>query len=215
MPTEWPTRFTSCACATRRRVSGGGCDTRHAGLSQQSGEAGGSLIQEVLGRVGSSPDNDGTGRYCQTVRVRLARQRGVTRVNQRVNPLKRGTGSNLVDGGRAAVGVDLSHGETTPKPASDAGGEATVNVCGVAVGEAVAAKLGVDPADRCMVNVGTVAGLPFPASRLLVGGQAHRRLRTPQRDGGSVVVRARESRVHGEGTQPVRSADAGMPGGRR
>jgi hypothetical protein len=54
-------------------------------------------------------------------------------VNQRVNLLKSGTGSNLVDGGRAAVRVDLSHGETTPKPASDAGGEATVNVCGVAV----------------------------------------------------------------------------------
>jgi hypothetical protein len=144
-----------------------------------------------------------------------ARQRGVTKVNQRVNPLKRGTGSNLVDVGRAAVRVDLSHGEMTPKPTIDVGGEATVNACGVAVGEAAAAKLGADPADRCMVNVGTVPVLPFPASSQLVGGQAHRRLMTPGRGGGFVVVRARESRVHGEGTQQIRSEVAGMSGGRR
>ena len=103
------------------------------GLSQQSGEAEGSLTQEVLGRVGSSPDNDGTGQHRQMVRVRQARQTGVTRVNQRLNPLKCGTGSNLVDVGRAAVRVDLTHGEATPKPAIDVGGEATVNACGVAV----------------------------------------------------------------------------------
>jgi hypothetical protein len=36
-------------------------------------EAGGSLIRGTPMRVDSSPDNDGTGRYCQTVRVRLAR----------------------------------------------------------------------------------------------------------------------------------------------
>jgi hypothetical protein len=136
-------------------------------------------------------------------------------VNQWLNPLKSGTGSNLVDVGRAAVRVDLSHGETTPKPTIDVGGEATVNACGVAVGEAAAAKLGADPADRYMVNVGTVVVSPFPANSQLVGGQAHRRLMARRRGGGFVVVRARESRAHGEGTQLVRSAVAGMPGGRR
>jgi hypothetical protein len=136
-------------------------------------------------------------------------------VNQRVNPLKCGTGSNLVDVGRAAVCVEPSDGETTPKPTFDVGGEATVNVCGVAVGEAAAAKLGVDPVDRYMVNVGTVPVLPFPASSQLVGGQVHRRLMMPGRGGGFVVVRARESRVHGEGTQQVRRAVAGMSEGRR
>jgi hypothetical protein len=54
-------------------------------------------------------------------------------LNQRLNPLKRGTGSNLVDAGRAAARVEPSHGETTPQPDSDVGEEATVNVCGVAV----------------------------------------------------------------------------------
>ncbi len=38
--------------------------------SQRPGEAGGSLTQEVLGRVGSSPDKVGPRRYCQTVRAR-------------------------------------------------------------------------------------------------------------------------------------------------
>jgi hypothetical protein len=90
-----------------------------------------------------------------------------------------------------------------------------VNACGVAVGEAAAAKLGADPVDRYMVNVGTVVVSPFPASSQLVGGQAHRRLMTRRRGGGFVVVRARESRVHGEGTQLVRSEVAGMSGGRR
>lgn len=54
-------------------------------------------------------------------------------MNQRLIPLKCGTGSNLVDAGRAAVRVELSHGETTPKPTIYVGGEATVNACGVAV----------------------------------------------------------------------------------
>ena len=97
----------------------------------------------------------------------------------------------------------------------DVGGEATVNACGVAVGEAAAAELGADPADRDMVNVGTVVVSPFPASGQLAGGQAHRRLMTRRRGGGFVVVRARESRVHGKGTQQICSEVAGMSGGRR
>ncbi|GAA2361623.1 hypothetical protein SVIO_108970 [Streptomyces violaceusniger] len=40
------------------------------GSSQRPGEAGGSLTQEVRGRVGSSPDKVGSRRYCQTVRAR-------------------------------------------------------------------------------------------------------------------------------------------------
>ena len=111
-------------------------------------------------------------------------------MNQRLNPLKCGTGSNLVDVGRAAVRVEPHRTrEATPKPTIDVGGEATGNACGVAVGEAAGAELGADPVDRYMVNVGTVPGSPFPASSQLVGGQAHRRLMAPGRGGGSVVVR--------------------------
>ncbi len=83
--------------------------------------------------MGSSPDNDGTGRHCQTARVRQARQRGVTRVNQWLNPLKRGTSSNLVDMGWAAVCVDSIDEKTTPTSVLDADQEATMKVCGVVV----------------------------------------------------------------------------------
>src|SRR6266480_2445630 len=46
-------------------------------LSQQGGEAGGSLIREAPGRVGAAPDKAGTRQYCQMARVRRAWRRGV------------------------------------------------------------------------------------------------------------------------------------------
>ena len=51
------------------------------GLSQQAGEAEGSLILGVQGRVGSSPDNAGTGWHYQTVRARQARRMCDTKVH--------------------------------------------------------------------------------------------------------------------------------------
>ena len=84
------------------------------GLSQQVGEAEGSLILETQGRAGSSPDNDGTGRHYQTARVRQARRKGATKVNQWLNPLKRETGSNLVDMGRTATHTQPVVGWVTP-----------------------------------------------------------------------------------------------------
>jgi hypothetical protein len=115
-------------------VFGVGCETRPAVLSQQVGEAGGSLTLEVQGRAGSSLDNAGTVRNRQTVRVRQARREGVTRVNQWLNPLKCGTGSNLTDVGRAAVRADLEQrGQRLLRRSFDVLGEVTVKVCGVAV----------------------------------------------------------------------------------
>ena len=66
-------------------------------------EAGGSLIWGTPGEVASGPDNDGTDRYCQTVRVRQARPEGATKVNQWLKSRKRGAGSNLVDMGCCAT----------------------------------------------------------------------------------------------------------------
>ena len=54
-------------------------------------------------------------------------------MNQWLNPLKSGTGSNLVDTGRAAVRAEPVVGEATPKPAVFAGQEATLKACGVGV----------------------------------------------------------------------------------
>jgi hypothetical protein len=52
-------------------------------------------------------------------------------VNQWLNPLKRGTGSNLVDAGREAVHAEPTESEATRKPAIQAGHEAMGKVCGV------------------------------------------------------------------------------------
>ena len=136
-------------------------------------------------------------------------------MNQWLNPLKRGTGSNLVDMGRAAAGADRCTGMHGPETAS--------NVVSVRHGEdlrrtrveAAGEELGADPADWHMVNAGTVPVSPVLALTQGAGGQAHRQLMAPERGGGPVVVRVRESRTHGEGAQRVRSEESGMSGVRR
>jgi len=166
--------------------------------------------------VGSSPDKAGTAQYCQMGWVRQARSKGVTRVNQCLNPLKRG---NRLQPGGYGPGSSARHllrvWVATPKPTTDVGGEAVGEYLRCTHGEAAAAKLDADPINRDMVNVGTVSGSPYSSCCLHEDGQAHRQLMTPRRGGGSVVVRGRESRSHGEGTQRVRSRSSGMPGGRR
>lgn len=167
-------------------------------------------------RAASSPDKAGTAQYCQMGRARRARSKGVTEVNQRLNPLKRG--NRLQPGGYgpgSSARQSLAAWLATPKPACDAGGEAWGEGLRRTLGEAAAAELGADPIDRDMVNVGTILGSPFPSCCQHEDGQAHRRLMALGWDGGFVVVRDRESRSHGEGTQPVRRRSCGMPGGRR
>ena len=67
-------------------------------------------------------------------RVRPARQKGATKVNQRLNPLKRGTGSNLVDVGRiAAHAAGDDRWRRLRSRFNAVGGEATRNACGVVV----------------------------------------------------------------------------------
>lgn len=192
----------------------GGVKGPTVGSSQRAFEDEGSLILETQGRVASSPDKDGADRYCQTVRARLSRQTGVTRVNQWLNPLKRGTGSNLVDAGRGAVRAEPIFGEATPIRGyvGLVGGhtECLRRRCGDAAGE----ELGTDPADRYMVNVGTVPVPPNPPPVLGGGGLTRRRSTVRGWDGASVVVRARESRAHGEGRQRDRNSGTARPGGR-
>ena len=91
------------------------------------------LTPGIAGEGGSSLDNVGTGRYCQTARVRLARSEGVTRVNQRVKPRNGASGSNLADMGRDAVRDLLRGGGSTPEPVLADGEEATLKACGVGV----------------------------------------------------------------------------------
>ena len=134
-------------------------------------------------------------------------------MNQWLNPLKGGTGSNLADLGRATVHADLAErGQRLRNRLVTPVGRPSPQYCGFGDGEAVAAELGADPANRHTVNVGTRSGSPFPPNIQLGGGQAHRQLMAPTGGGGSVVVRIGESPIHGEGTQRVRSCCDGMPG---
>ena len=136
-------------------------------------------------------------------------------MNQWLNPLKGETGSNLVDVGRATVrDVFYLCGRRLRSRLLTSAGRPPSQICGFGGSEAVAAKLDVDPDNRDTVNVGTPSGLPSPASSQLVAGQDHRHLMARRGGGGSVLVRAQESCVHGEGTQRIRSCCDGMSGGR-
>jgi len=89
-----------------------------------------------------------------------------------------------------------------------------VNACGVAVAMLQGHSWAPTPSKGSGVNVGTIPVAPSPAGSLPVGGKARRRLMPPGWGGGPVVVRGRESRLHGEGVQRVRSIEAEW-GGRR
>jgi hypothetical protein len=79
-----------------------------------------------------------------------------------VEPLKSGTGSNLVDLGRYCSVAVASGSEETDFGADVAkvGAGVTVKVCGVAVARAAGEELGTYPVHRLVVNVGTVVGPP-------------------------------------------------------
>jgi len=129
--------------------------------------------------------------------------------NQRLNaPQGR---SQLKPGGSGLVSNAHPRGDAvrgTLGPVDVAGREATVNACGVAVAMLQGHSWAPTPSNGSTVNVGTIPAVPSPASSLLVGGKARRRLMLPGWGGGPVVVRGRESRSHGEGVQRVRSNEA-------
>jgi hypothetical protein len=87
-----------------------------------------------------------------------------------------------------------------------------VKVCGVAVAKPQGHSWAPTPSNGLGVNVGTILTAPFPVSCQLIGGKVCRRLMPLGWGGGVVVVRGRESRLHGEGPQHVRSihADRGV-----
>jgi hypothetical protein len=183
-----------------------------SGLSQQPGEAGGSRALEAQGEVASSPDNDGTGRYRQTARVRQARREGVRtqkpvveppQASNRLQPGGFGPDSSARPGCRAT-----SKSGHVDRPGGHEEGLRRTR------GEAAGEELGTAPVNRCVANVGTRLGLPIPPASQAGGGQVRRRLMTPGGGGAPVVVRGRESRPHGQGGQQVRSLGTGRPGGR-
>ena len=93
--------------------------------------------------------------------------------------------------------------------------EATVKACGVAVARPQGKSWTPIRSIRYTVNMGTAPRTPNPPTSQVGDEQVHRRLMTSGWDGGSVVVRGRESRLHGEGTQRVSSNAMAMAGVRR
>ena len=197
-----------------------GWETSTAGLSWQPGEAEGSRTRETPGRVESSPDNAGTCWHCQTARVRLARRKGVRekpvhKAPQSAHQLKSG-GYGLGCGAhrpgccwsgtprRMDAFSTGGHGECPRRSRGDAAG----------------AELDADPADRYVVNVGTVRCRPCLVQPARERAGALSAVGTG-RGGGLVVVAGvttrhggRESRPQGEGGQQVRCGSMGRPGGR-
>ena len=164
---------------------------------------------------GSSPDNDGTGRYCQMVWARQSRREGVTRVNQWQSPVSGVPAPNLADMGRSAARAHQSdRGGRLRMPGEIAGAEAMVKVCGVAMARLPGHSWAPTSTTGRMSERGNRLGSPSWLAIQAASGQAHRRLGIVRRGGASVVVRGRESRPHGEGRQQVRSDGFGMPGGR-
>ena len=127
---------------------------------------------------------------------------------------KRGTGSNLVDMGRDAV-----HGHLMRVADSEAGLACRRGGHGEGLrrsrGDAAGAKLDAKLIDRFAVNTGTIPRRSRCPGSTRAGGIGPSSAEGTGWGGGSVVVRARERRAHGEGGQQVGSAGEGMPGGRR
>ena len=183
-------------------------------LSQQGREVEGSLSRETPGRVGAVLTT--SGRSGTTRRDGFGKQdEKVYERNQRVKLRKRRAGSNLVDMGRSAAhtrrdrvagdseaGMDRPVGRSRGKPAAY-----SWRGC-----RGIAGHL---PRRTVRGERGNHLRLPSRCSNQDVEGQARRRPSAAAWGGGSVVVRARERRVHGEGSQQVGREDAGMLGGRR
>ena len=135
--------------------------------------------------------------------------------NQRWNPLKSGTSSNLVDMGWATVHALFINEEGDLRTLSNWQDEGHGESLRRNRGEAVGEKLDTAPVNRHTLNMGTISAPPSPPLCQSGDGHARCRLMTPRWDGGSVVVRGWESQPHGEGTQQVCNKEAGTPGGRR
>jgi hypothetical protein len=132
-------------------------------------------------------------------------------VNQRMNASQELTTCPKSDGYGWVCGAHLHEVQRTPCSVDIADREATVNACGVTVAKPQGHSWAPHPLNGSGVNVGTTPAVPSPVSNQLVGGKTCRRLMLAGWDGGVVVVRGRESRLHGEGPQRVRSdrADRG------
>ena len=122
-------------------------------------------------------------------------RRKASQTHHQLEPDRSGLGSNACPTGTT--------GWRTPWLGYVAGREATVKDCGVAMARLQGHSWAPTPSKGSGVNVGTTWSVPA-----VMAGKTCRRSTLAKWGGGPVVVRARESRVHGEGVQCVCSAQA-------
>src|SRR5207302_2584078 len=131
---------------------------------------------------GSSPDNDGTGWYCQTAWVRQSRREGVMRVNQWQSPVSGVPAPNLADMGRSAARAHRSgRGGRLRMPGEIAGTEAMVKVCDVAMARLPGHSWAPTSTTGRMSERGNRLGSPSWLAIQLASGQVRRRLMTRRR----------------------------------
>src|SRR5665811_827744 len=107
--------------------------------------------------------------------VRLARRKGVTRVNQRLNaPQDEATSSNLTDQGWVVTRT-RRRCRGTLELVDVAGSEAVVNVCGVAAARSQGHSWTPTPLKGSRMNVGTIPPVPPHHLSRMVGGKTCRR----------------------------------------
>ena len=76
-----------------------------------------------------------------------------------------------------------------------------MKACGVVVARQQGHSWAPTPSSGSRVNVGTIPKAPDPANSQWAGGKTRCRSMPLEWGGGLVVVRGRESRLHGEGVQ--------------
>jgi hypothetical protein len=199
-------------CATRRLKSNGGERPSSPGRSDWV-EAEGSLIREMPGRVGAAlttPGRVGTARRCgsgQRDEKAYARNQCLTPLNGPPAQIWRIWLAAMRTRRRVAV-----PGNFWPRCDNRSGGHGEDPQFNR--GDAAGVELDASLVDRLRDERGN-----RPVSPSLPCSQRGGRAGTSSADGtgrggGSVVVRGRESRSHGEGSQQVSSRSAGIPGER-
>ena len=167
-------------------------------------EAEGSLSRGTPGKAEAALTTTGrasTARWCGSgkrdgkVYARNQRRKAPQAKTTSSKPDRSGLGSNAHPTGTT--------GWRTPWLGDVAGREAMVKDCGVAMARLQGHSWPPTPLKGSRVNVGTTSSAPA-----IMAGKTCRRLTPAKWGGGPVVVRARESRVHGKGVQCVRSAEA-------
>jgi hypothetical protein len=191
-----------------------GMERPTTGLSQQSGEAGGSLSPETRARVGAAPTT--TGRVGTARRSGSGKQDGTVQVglNQWWNPLKRRTPARTwrIWAGQQQCARRSSRradpvGPTRRRPRRKPAAYPRSWLQGKSWAP--------PPSIGREVNVGTSPKRPSPVTSLVAGGQARRRLSASGWGGVRAVVGGWESQPQGEGGQRSRSDGDCRAGGRR